>query len=144
MVKRAAATAGAALALAMVGLLCVTCARVSIKEKPIAVSGPWADGTYEGEARILPNKARVKVTVEGGRIADVQVLSHFASWIGKKAEKGIPGRIIAAQSTRVDAVTGATNSSRVLMAAVEDAVGKARVAAPQRRGLSDTQGPQCQ
>lgn len=136
MVKRAAATADLASVLAVVSLLCATCARVSTNERPIAVSGPWTDGTYEGQARIFPNKARVRVTVEDGRIADVQVLSHFASWIGKRAEKMIPGRIIEAQSARVDAVTGATNSSRVLMAAVEDAVGKARVAAPQRRGLS--------
>ena len=44
---------------------------------------------------------------------------------GKKAELIIPGRIIEKQSTDVDAVSGATNSSHVIMNAVQKAIEKA-------------------
>ena len=45
---------------------------------------------------------------------------------GKKAEPVIPQRIIEQQSTRMDAVSGATNSSNVIMNAVHKAVEKAK------------------
>lgn len=88
-------------------------------------SGALADGVYEGAFSSWPNTATVKVTVKQGRIADVTILRHWASWIGKRAEPIIPPRIIEKQSTNVDAVTGATNSSRVLMNAAQDALEKA-------------------
>ncbi|MHC4818920.1 MAG: FMN-binding protein [Planctomycetota bacterium] len=89
-------------------------------------AGELRDGVYEGEAKSFPNKAKVRVTVKRGRILDVEILSHFASGIGHKADDVIPGRIVAEQSTAVDAVTGATNSSRVIMNAVEAALTDAR------------------
>ena len=83
------------------------------------------DGVYEGTYRNWPNKAVTKVTISGGRIVNVELIEHFASWKGKRAEKIIPGRIVEQQSTRVDAVTGATNSSRVIMNAVQRGVEEA-------------------
>jgi uncharacterized protein with FMN-binding domain len=90
------------------------------------IAGDLPDGVYEGEARSFPNKAKVRVTVQHGRIHDVFVLSHFASGIGHRADDVIPQRIVEEQSTAVDAVTGATNSSRVIMNAVEVALKDAR------------------
>jgi uncharacterized protein with FMN-binding domain len=46
--------------------------------------------------------------------------------MGGKAEIVIVERIIAEQSTRVDAVSGATQSSRVIMHAVQGALDEAR------------------
>ena len=83
------------------------------------------DGVYEGSYRSLPNSAVVKVTIAEGRIVNVELVKHFASWKGKKVTEVIPRRIVSEQSTRVDAVTGATNSSRVIMNAVQRAVEKA-------------------
>ncbi|MFV9646638.1 MAG: FMN-binding protein [Desulfobacterales bacterium] len=83
------------------------------------------DGVYEGSYRSLPNSAVVKVTITRGRIVNVELVKHFASWKGKKVTEVIPGRIVSEQSTVVDAVTGATNSSRVIMNAVQRAVEKA-------------------
>lgn len=98
--------------------------------KAIVTGGPviperLRDGVYVGSSSAWPNSARVKVTISGGRIAKIDLLSHFSSWIGNKAEDAVPARIIEHQSTSVDAVTGATNSSRVIMNAVQDAVEKA-------------------
>ena len=56
--------------------------------------------------------------------AGIELLKH-RTWRGGAAAKAIPNRIIQAQSTKVDAVTGATISSRAIMKAVQDAVGKA-------------------
>lgn len=82
------------------------------------------DGIYEGCYRGGPNKAVVRVSIAEGRISSIKVVEHQA-WRGRKAEKPIVERIIATQSTTVDAVSGATNSSRVIMNAVQNAVEKA-------------------
>jgi len=89
-------------------------------------AGELVDGVYEGDFKSFPNSARVKVTVARGRIFDVEIVSHSASGIGHRADAVIPGRIVEKQSTAVDAVTGATNSSRVIMNAVEVALKDAR------------------
>jgi uncharacterized protein with FMN-binding domain len=83
------------------------------------------DGVYEGEYKKGINKAVVKVTIADGRIAEIELVKHTASWIGKKANEIIPQRIVEQQSTQVDAVSGATNSSRVIMNAVQMAIEKA-------------------
>lgn len=82
------------------------------------------DGIYEGSYRGGPNKAVVKVTIKNQAIAHIEIVEDQA-WKGKKAEKPIVQSIIAHQSTRVDAVSGATNSSHVIMNAVQDAIEKA-------------------
>ena len=83
------------------------------------------NGVYEGEYKKGINKAVVKVTITDSRIADVELVKHTASWIGKKANEIIPQKIVEQQSTKVDAVSGATNSSRVIMNAVQKAIEKA-------------------
>ena len=82
------------------------------------------DGTYEGSYRGGPNKASVQVTIQDSNIVQIEILQHQA-WRGGIAEVPIVERIIAAQSTKVDAVSGATNSSRVIMNAVQNAIEKA-------------------
>jgi len=82
------------------------------------------NGTYEGSFQGGPNKALVKVTIRENRISDIEIVEHQA-WKGKKAEPIIVERIITNQSTKVDAVSGATNSSRVIMNAVQKAIEKA-------------------
>lgn len=113
--------------LLFIGLICTLfsgCGKAPVTGGPV-VPGRLQNGVYEGTASAWPNSAKVKVTVAAGKIAGVELVSHFASWRGKKAEVVIPVRIIEQQSTNVDAVTGATNSSRVIMNAVQDAVEKA-------------------
>ncbi len=79
------------------------------------------DGVYNGKYYSFPNSARVRVVVARRRIENVELLSHGASWIGKRASI-ITQSIIDNQSTDVDVVTGATNSSRVIMNAVHNAL----------------------
>ena len=82
------------------------------------------DGTYEGSYRGGPNKASVQVTIKDSNIVNIEILQH-QTWRGGIAEATIIERVIASQSTKVDAVSGATNSSRVIMNAVQKAIEKA-------------------
>ena len=110
---------------AAIFILCFTgCQIATLMGTPVEAE-KLKDGVYEGEFRKGINKAVVKITIFDGRIAEIELVRHFASWKGKKADEVIPQRIISQQSTMVDAVSGATNSSRVIMNAVQIAIEKA-------------------
>jgi uncharacterized protein with FMN-binding domain len=83
------------------------------------------DGVFRGECKAGPNKAVVDVTVQDQKITRVVLLKSDA-WKGHKADAVIPARIVEKQSTSVDAVSGATNTSNVIMNAVEAALVKSR------------------
>ncbi|HUI46956.1 MAG TPA: FMN-binding protein [Nitrospirota bacterium] len=106
-----------------VSLSPVGCRPAPILGEPVR-RGKAENGTYEGTFRSWPNRAVVNVTIVNGLITDVRIVSHWASSIGRKAEQIIPRRIIEKQSTNVDAVSGATNSSRVIMNAAQNAIEK--------------------
>ena len=81
------------------------------------------DGTYRGSYDLsgTPVKVTLDVTVQRGTISEITIIEHFCSPIGKKAEK-IVERIIEAQSLGIDAISGATASSKAILKAVEDAL----------------------
>ncbi len=99
---------------------CATTARIGSTIRPEKL----VDGIYEGSFKGGLNSAKVRVTIKDRKIVAIEILEHD-TLKGKKAEPVIPKRIIEKQSTRVDAVTGATNSSNVVMNAVQVAVEKA-------------------
>lgn len=78
------------------------------------------DGTYTGELYTTIIGAEVNVKVENHKIAEVELVQH-KNERGKKAEI-IPDRVVQAQSLQVDTVTGATNSSKVILKAIENAL----------------------
>lgn len=81
------------------------------------------DGVYDGECDVRFIDAKVRVTVKDGRVADITILKH-KNGHGAPAE-AILGEIVQRQTLEVDAVSGATNSSRVLKKAVENALTQA-------------------
>ena len=90
------------------------------------ITPPLKDGLYQGSYKGGPNKAVVEVKIEGNKIVDIKLVEHRA-WKGVNADPIIQERIIENQSTDVDAVSGATNSSYVIMNAVQKALEKAYV-----------------
>jgi uncharacterized protein with FMN-binding domain len=80
------------------------------------------DGTYIGDCNVNYIYAKVKVTVKNGAITEINLVQH-KNGKGKPAEKIIDD-IVKEQSVNVDAVSGATNSSKVIMKAVENALTK--------------------
>ena len=85
------------------------------------------DGEYTGEFPFRQRYLyRVKVMVKSAKIVDIEVLENGTG--NEYAEKGlgvIP-RILQEQSPQVDALSGATVSSKALIKCVEKALAKAR------------------
>jgi uncharacterized protein with FMN-binding domain len=79
-----------------------------------------ADGTYWGAQRNFPVTAKVEVTVQAGRITDIRLRRHFHG-PGHGAET-ILAQVLSAQSLQVDAISGATYSSKVVLKAIETAL----------------------
>lgn len=79
-----------------------------------------ADGSYIGDYDAGYVYARVKVNVKNGLITSVELLEHRTER-GKPAEV-ITEKIVQNQQVKVDAIAGATNSSKVIMKAVENAL----------------------
>jgi uncharacterized protein with FMN-binding domain len=90
-------------------------------------SKTYKDGTYEGSGTGFRGTTTVSVTIKSGKITDISVVStrddgHFFN----RAYPTISSKIIDAQSTKVDAVSGATYSSNGIMEAVADALAQAK------------------
>ena len=81
------------------------------------------DGVYEGEGEGLKPGIKVKVTVAGGRITDIEVTNgDDTPEYFNKAKAEVPKRIIEEQSVQVDAASGASFSSQGIMQAVRNAL----------------------
>ena len=81
-----------------------------------------ADGIYMGESETELVKVAVNVTVKDGKIENIDILKHECGK-GKPAERIIES-IIQKNNVEVDAVSGATVSSRVIQDAVRTALRK--------------------
>ncbi len=85
-----------------------------------------ADNEYIGVANSeIGGELKVKVTMDGDKIAKIEVLSHNETpGISDPAFEQLPEKIINANSTEVDGITDATKTSEALIAAVNDALSK--------------------
>jgi RnfABCDGE-type electron transport complex G subunit len=81
------------------------------------------NGTYQGEADGFLGPIKVTVTVADGKITKVVVDSHNDTpEIAGAAVDAIPDRIVEEQNWKVDAVSGATFTSKGIMDAVKAAL----------------------
>lgn len=80
------------------------------------------DGKYKGKAMGYGGYIYVTVTAEGGRIAQVSVDSHSETSSYYNTALAVIREIIKKSSTNVDTISGATVSSKGIMAAVENAL----------------------
>lgn len=78
------------------------------------------DGVYKGSFDAILVGADVSVTVEGNKIKDVKINKHKHDK-GQAAEV-ITDRVISEQSIEIDTISGATNSSKVILKAIENAL----------------------
>ena len=90
----------------------------------------YADGVYLGEGEGYEGPMTVRVTVFGGKVTSIELVNSMDDepYFGR-AWATVPGRIIAAQTTSVDAVSGATYSSEGIRDAVNNALKKTAEAA---------------
>ena len=108
----------ACLACVAMAALVVSCARPAASQ--------WKDGAYPGKAEGVHGEIDLTVTVEKGKIAKIEVTHQSeAAGVSDLAFQRVPQEIIEKQTTKVDAVSGASLSSKAIMAAAEDALSKA-------------------
>ncbi|MDO4174324.1 MAG: FMN-binding protein, partial [Eubacteriales bacterium] len=89
--------------------------------------GDYKDGTYTGSASGYGGTITVSVSISGGKIASISVVSasgETASYLAKA--KGVISKVISAQSPNVDVVSGATYSSNGILNAIKQALNKAK------------------
>jgi uncharacterized protein with FMN-binding domain len=78
------------------------------------------DGIYIGSYKAFPVSAEVKVVISNHRISKIELIKHINGQ-GALAEV-IPEKVVKAQSLKVDIVSGATYSSKVILKAIETAL----------------------
>ncbi|MBN7575871.1 MULTISPECIES: FMN-binding protein [Clostridium] len=78
------------------------------------------DGKYIGSYDVNLISAKVSVTVKNHKIENIDLLEHKTDR-GKPAEV-IPDMVVKAQSLQVDNISGATNSSKTILKAIENAL----------------------
>lgn len=90
-------------------------------------SGFYKDGVYTGNGNGKTQGMKVQVVVSGGKINGVSVLtSRDDQPYLNEAISGLVPRIIAAQSTSVDTVSGATLSSKGILQGAAAALAQAK------------------
>lgn len=85
--------------------------------------GPWADGTYEGTAEGYGGPVTVEVVIANGWISDITIIDASGEDQAylRDARKIIP-KVIAGQSTDLDAISGATTTSWAILDAIDYAM----------------------
>ena len=109
------------ISLALTLVLALTLTGIALAEAP-------ADGVYTGSGAGRNGDVTVSVTVTDGKIADVEVTAHSeTAGIADPAIEKLPQMIVAAQSTQIDGISGATLTSDAVKEAVNDAIRQAGV-----------------
>jgi len=90
-------------------------------------AGLYKDGTYTGTGTGFRGTTTLSITISGGAVTDVQVVSYQddAKYFDR-AFQTISSNVVAAQSAQVDVVSHATYSSNGIIQAVSDALSQAK------------------
>jgi len=90
-------------------------------------TGLYKDGIYEGtSASGMHGEVKVAVAVAKGRITEVKISSqNETQGIGTIAIEKLSSEILEKQSTQVEAVSGASVTSKAFLEAATDALAKA-------------------
>ena len=86
----------------------------------------YEPGVYEGSGRGYRGPIHVRVEVSPAGIEDIVITGHSElNYPGAEAMEELLEAVLETGSTDLDAISGATFSSRGFLEAVEDALGKA-------------------
>jgi uncharacterized protein with FMN-binding domain len=97
----------------------------SIEYPPTPDLSAVPDGTYSGEAQEFVVLARVNMRMAAGRIDAFEIIKHTCSPFGRPAE-ALAKSVIERQSLDLDAVSGATISSKAILGAGKNALSQAK------------------
>ena len=100
----------------------------------------YKDGTYYGTGKGFAGTMKVKVDISRGKIASISIVSTKDGDSYVKSASSLLDTIVEKQSTNVDTVSGATFSSRGIIAAVRSALSQAAVSDNTVGNNTDKQG----
>jgi len=96
---------------------------VSLGRGSNAVASEGSVDVYEGTAQGYRGPIQVQVRVSGGSITEIVIVdSEEDRFVGGAAMEELLDMVIQYNTTDIDAVTGATESSRGFLKAVENAI----------------------
>lgn len=114
------------IALLLAIVLAFTLAACGGKGDGSSAAGKYTPGTYKASAAGMNGDVKVSVTVDENAITAVEVVEHAETpGISDPAIEQIPAAIVEANSAEVDAVAGATVTSKAIMTAVTSALAQA-------------------
>lgn len=93
----------------------------------IGCGGKYKDGTYTGTGKGAASEIKVEVQVKGGKIDTIKLVDqHETATLVKGVEENMIPEIIKKQGTEgVEVVSGASNSSKGVIQAVDNALKEA-------------------
>lgn len=97
------------------------------------------DGTYSATGWSRHGSVSVSVTVQGGRIASAPITGVTTRY-SQSVIAGLPAKVVSAQSSRIDLVSGATDSSDAYQSAVSQALSQAGGTAAQASSAGSSAG----
>ncbi len=80
------------------------------------------DGEYLGEYKTIAVSAKVRISVKDHKITTIEILQHINGQ--GKAGEAVIEKVINQQTLKVDTISGATASSKVILKAIENALSK--------------------
>ena len=88
----------------------------------------YKDGTYYNQAYGYHSEVKVEVVVKEGKIDQINIIGHEEPKIlADIVFEELPQRMIKKNSAQVDAISGATYTSKSLIQAVEKALNEAKL-----------------
>ena len=113
---------------AVLAVFGIKASRSHIEEEvaPVLEDASYKDGTYEGSATGYSGKMTVSVTIAGGEITEINIVETGDDDEYLIDAKDVIPEIIEKQSLEVDAVSGATHSSKGIIKAVGNALESAK------------------
>lgn len=112
----------------------------SVEKAAVQDASAYKDGTYYGTGKGFAGTMKVKVDIVGGKIASISIVSTKDGDSYVKSASSLLDTIVEKQSTNVDTVSGATFSSRGIIAAVRSALSQAAVSENTAGNNTDKQG----
>lgn len=112
----------------------------SVEKAAVQDASAYKDGTYYGTGKGFAGTMKVKVDIVGGKIASISIVSTKDGDSYVKSASSLLDTIVKKQSTNVDTVSGATFSSRGIIAAVRSALSQAAVSDNTTGNNTDKQG----
>lgn len=88
---------------------------------PVAAASKYKDGTYTGTGTSRHGDISAQVLVKSGKIVSAQITACYTRYPCSRISD-LPGEVISQQTTNVDMVSGATDSSEAYLQAVDNAL----------------------